>query len=1710
MPGIISSIAPLKLSAIAGAASLLFVSLAGAGDIWIESESPANFPSFAATGAPRPELLSGGKVLSVILKPGEVEGNIPADGLILTYPFTAKEAGRYAVWNRVGFEGIRSPFEWRIDDGAWQVNSQAGQPITNVQELGFWNPIGWTQMGEETIKAGPHKLDIRLTRQYKKPDKQEELKELRYLSDAILLTTSPFQPNFQYRPGETFPGESKDKPVFTLKDTGEPRQVLSLDGAWQLAPYDELGEISEESRVAGVSEYPPVDRLSWYTYDAPRDRRLALSALDYVHRFVVRSFVDIPASKSAEQFRLIFESVNMIASLFVNGQKVADFSIVKGQWEVNITPYVKLGSVNEILVVFKDAYYALAPSTEGESMRRNQYYPRSLFSGGNQGISFRMDFPVANGQDAVGLLDSVRLVATTGGTYVADTFIKPYPETRKKIEIETELANPDGAAVSGSILRSVREWPSGKVVEELPAQPFQLAAGEKSAVVKSEMPSEKLKLWWIWQPNLYELVTDVQIGGKTVDSEVTRFGNREWEIRGNQFYLNGVRQTLRADTSFDGAKGDREDAIKAVDAFKAYGENMFRRRFQTDWFGMTPRQLIDFMDEKGLPVRQNAGTFDGQLASYSLAKDKQPRRELFARWREQMLNGVRARRNHPAIFIWELENEIVFINLRNFGNSKIGEPEVEAVAKEVMTLDPTRATVSGGGRALLNDSLPTTGIHYFELEDRHYPEEAYTGELSLKHEGSNTAGRIWPVDAAKKPIFFSETAFLSGRNGASGFAAVGGEQTFLGRRESRPAIGRVAAWLAEGYRWKGYAATHMYFEHNLTDGVYTDAWQPVTILRRQWKDTFGPDEKVRRDLRVYNDSIDASPITAEWKLEIGGEVKASDKKDFAIAPGNYEPWEISFTMPPTDARKDGFLRLITSRGGEKLAERAIPIQLVPESTPKPVKIPGSLVVWDPEGSALARLKATGYKVDRTVNSLQEVPDKFGLLVVGRNAIPKESATDRRWLALASAGNRIVFLEQENPIHFQATQGDWSPSGFDGRIAFSQNLEHPIFEGVEQSDLDFWGDNEVVYRNALSKPTRGASSLVQVDEGLAYTALLESQVGDGVSLVSQLAIGEKLGQEVTARRLFDNMVRYAAGYKKVERLVLADIQNPFLSGVLGSLGLRAEKVTDPIESLRKHPASILLVEGSRENLARLADQPKVLQEFWESGGWIFVLNVTPESLPDFNRIVGYEHIIRKFRQEMVRFPAVPHPLTSGLSLRDVVMSSGKRIQNFNSDEWPTDDAFDYILDLEDVAPFAEFPPPAYWNDGQTTGPGDDTWPLNMVNGFTSATHWRMVFSIHLDKGDPTKWTMKLPRQEKIREIRLIPNKAYHQITETEVTFDGNDATKQHFTIDPQEEAVTMSFDPPVAASSVGLNLSRWAEKGTANVIGVDNLEIIAERPEGFARNVRPLLNIGGLVAYPRGKGGVLLSQYVFRQQEANPQNFEKKKIVLATLLRNLGASFGDSGVAVAGFNLRYQPVSLEGVANLYLTKDQGWPVDTADLSALPRGKNVFAGVTYEIRDFATSPLESAVTLKHPKIKSRVDKDAITAIPLHARADSLFFLHGLLPADQWKPSRPTDKAPSVFNYVVNYEDGSREVIDIVLDREVSSWLKTAEASKSLPGAEIAWQADIPGRKEKATLYQFQWNNPHPERKIASVDLVYGPGGNKYGAPLLLGITAAEIQK
>jgi hypothetical protein len=207
------------------------------------------------------------------------------------------------------------------------------------------------------------------------------------------------------------------------------------------------------------------------------------------------------------------------------------------------------------------------------------------------------------------------------------------------------------------------------------------------------------------------------------------------------------------------------------------------------------------------------------------------------------------------------------------------------------------------------------------------------------------------------------------------------------------------------------------------------------------------------------------------------------------------------------------------------------------------------------------------------------------------------------------------------------------------------------------------------------------------------------------------------------------------------------------------------------------------------------------------------------------------------------------------------------------------------------------------------------------------------------------------------------------------------------------------------------------------------------------------------------------------------------------------------------DLSFRPVSIGESCNQFLSKDRGWFDGGRDLTHLPTGRQTFAGVAYELVDFKTSPVPSCVMLAGPGAKGKLAKSV--TVKVGGKADSLFFLHTLNKARDWQPPREGNaEQPAAFRYVVRYADGKTVEVPVRLGEGVDHWLSKSPAG--LKRAAVAWAAPFPNDRtgEQAVAYQMQWQNPRPDAEIASVELAYDPKvGDQYGAPVLLGLTAAR---
>ncbi|MBI2299151.1 MAG: hypothetical protein HYU66_09460 [Armatimonadetes bacterium] len=1656
-------------------AVLLAVSTLHAADyVWLESEqAAASTVELKPAGWGRAEFLSGGTWCQVGVEADKVEATLPADGYLLSYKVELPRAGEYEVWNRLGYEFVRSPFDWRIDQGEWR-RSGPDELTTDPMELQTWNEVAWLKLGRQQLAAGPHQLDIRLPHT---KDKDGKPARILYASDAVLFHLGAFHPNGPHKPDEEYRTDADRQAaehVFRLAAPAAPgaRSSLALNGAWEVARDDEQLPIRVDEPIGALPEHP-----FWTAIQVPSDKNTVRPDLLFAHRLWYRTRFELPAALAGRGRCLTFPQNSLNTTVYLNGRLCGFEPNPFCRFSVDLSLAAKAG-VNELVVGIRDAWYAFSSNPDDPmKLRRRWNLPLDFSHQGFQDLAY----PVWNHFES-GILATPTLTSC-GSVYVADAFCRP-SVAEQKLAVTVTLRNPGAAPVRGSLEWAAVDDGTGEVAQRFQPVAFEAAAGESTVELSREWPQPQL--WWPDDPHLYRLRTTVTLAGQPADVAEQTFGFREWGIRGNQFTLNGLVWHGWADIQ-EGATPD-----EFLTRYRQSHQQMMRF-WGVSWQGMNPSEALDWFDRHGVVVRRS-GMLDGEAIGYMPIEQDQAlqklhgsdlKMNLLQHWREQLTAQIRGERNHPSIMIWSMENEFLYINCINLWGGLMDrfEAEVTKVSDAVGQVDPTRPRMVDGGGACKANTLPVHGDHYvFEPSSTAYPELAY--QPNTKGGGR---GR-WEWDQ-QRPRFIGEDFYANGINPAD-YALFGGEEAFLGKAQTRSSIALLYAMLGQGYRWAGYGAFHFWGGREPGVDQYT-SFSPLAVFCREWDWSFPAGARVPRKLAIFNDTRFADPITFTWSLSVGEKRLAGDTSTHTITPGEREELSLTLPLPAAAQRTEAELRLrLSQRGAEAFLDRkAVSILPAPAGPagPKPAaNASPALAVFDPDGGAAAYLKAIGRSF-AAVTSLADLPAGARVLLVGRHALDVRAATSSALSAWASEGRAVVVLEQAEPLRYQGLPADAETTGSDGSIAFAEDLGHPLLAGLAQKDFFTWSPGGLVYDNAYRKPTRGARSLVQCGPRLANSALLEVPCGKGVILCSQLRVGAAVGANAVARRLLANLLDCAASYRVEVRPAAACLAgNPLLPGVLDGIGLRSTAVESPVAALGGPNVKLLVVTATPEHLRQLAAAKAQVDAFNARGGYLVLLGLAPDGLADFNKLVGCEHLIRPFRRERVQLAVPRHPLTAGLSTGDVVMLSGERIFGWTSDEYVADDEFSYVLDLDDVAPFAKYPSDYF---------------LNMVNGMVSADAWKYIFSFEKPSEKPPVFTLELPRPETIEQLDWIGNAFYHLVTEVRITFDGKDTAT--FATQPNNELQTFALQPPRRGQSLTVALSKWqVVAGKGDVVGVDNLWLHAQRPADFRQRVKPLLNVGAIVDYPRGKGGLLLCNLNFKERETVPVNATKKRAILAALLRNLAAPFSGGKTIIAGARLAYEPVDIAKQCNQF-RNEKGWFGDAAhSFAALPTGRQTFGGVPFEVYDFPTSPVPNCVMLGARGVPGNLP-ERVAGIPVGKKLDALFFLQAARLDQRRDPRERRENKPyEMARYVVHYADGQTATVPVIAEVDIDDYRQPTP--QPLPGAQIGWTRPY-GDGSQAVAYVQQWNNPRPEVAIASVGLEYGEA--RRGPVALLAMTGAK---
>jgi RNA polymerase sigma factor (sigma-70 family) len=203
-----------------------------------------------------------------------------------------------------------------------------------------------------------------------------------------------------------------------------------------------------------------------------------------------------------------------------------------------------------------------------------------------------------------------------------------------------------------------------------------------------------------------------------------------------------------------------------------------------------------------------------------------------------------------------------------------------------------------------------------------------------------------------------------------------------------------------------------------------------------------------------------------------------------------------------------------------------------------------------------------------------------------------------------------------------------------------------------------------------------------------------------------------------------------------------------------------------------------------------------------------------------------------------------------------------------------------------------------------------------------------------------------------------------------------------------------------------------------------------------------------------------------------------KIVLATAV---ALTFAAIGLAPPNQNtsviVKYTFVDLQPTGNQRLADNLG-TIDGNNLAAVPRGRVALAGTPFKIG----ARLNRVRGARSPEPPA-----AVCGIAIDARFDRLHILQSTMFGNAFG----LDDGTEIGTYTVHYADKTEARIPIIYGRDVRDWWRDSDAAEPSRG-KVAWSGtnaatgESGGADGPIRLFSTEWTNPHPDRRVAAIDM------------------------
>ncbi len=497
-----------------------------------------------------------------------------------------------------------------------------------------------------------------------------------------------------------------------------------------------------------------------------------------------RRVFDLPASDHGRRLRLEFDGVFRHAMVIFNGLYLGENFSGYAPFHFDVTDLANYGLKNTI-VVRVDATLNEGWFYEGAGIYRHVWLTKM--------------HPVH---------------VPLWGTFVQSSV----QAGRATLRISTEVRNDSDLDANCHIGSTVVDAKGNTVasVEPAPAPAGAWQTIQAQHTLEVRNPS----LWSIEQPNLYRLISTVEVNGAAVDTHETTFGIRTLRFDADQgFFLNGQPVKIKGTCNHQdhaGVGAALPDRIQyyRIERLKEMGSNGLR----TSHNPPTP-ELLDACDRLGMLVMDETRMMSSSPEGLS-----------------QLERLIRRDRNHPSVVIWSLGNE------EPEQSTERGMHMVTTMKRLARRLDPSRVVTvaqNGGWGKGISSVVDVFGCNYHDKDiDGYHRDHPHQPMIGTETASTVSTRGIYSNDKEKGYVSAYDVNYPPWATTAENWWSI---------YDARPFIAGGFAWTGFDYRGEptpyGWPCINSHFGIMDTCGFpkdnfyYYQAWwasKPVLHLFPHW------------------------------------------------------------------------------------------------------------------------------------------------------------------------------------------------------------------------------------------------------------------------------------------------------------------------------------------------------------------------------------------------------------------------------------------------------------------------------------------------------------------------------------------------------------------------------------------------------------------------------------------------------------------------------------------------------------------------------------------------------------------------------------------------------------------------------------------------------------------------------------------------------------